>query len=68
MLPLAREIKIRIDDRLCQLCDPCLAAKACNVRAIVKIDPDEAPYVDIGRCYDCRLCLPACPYEAVFLV
>ncbi|MEW6030297.1 MAG: 4Fe-4S binding protein [Chloroflexota bacterium] len=23
------------------------------------------PYLDIERCYDCRLCIPACPFGAV---
>ena len=30
-----------------------------------RIDPDEPPLLDIERCYDCRLCLPACPFGAV---
>ncbi|MFZ5903598.1 MAG: 4Fe-4S binding protein [Chloroflexota bacterium] len=43
----------------------CLAADVCKVRAIVSIDLDELPYLDIERCYDCRLCIPACPFGAV---
>jgi len=38
------------------------------VRAIVRIDDDEPPYIDIERCYDCRLCIPACPFEALQVV
>ncbi len=60
-----REIHIKIEAEKCQVCQPCLAAEACKVRAIVKIDPDEPPFVDLERCYDCRLCIPACPYEAI---
>lgn len=59
--------RLRINDRECQLCRRCLAAEACKVRAIVQLDPDESPFLDVSRCYDCRLCIPACPFGA-FLV
>ena len=62
---MAREIKISIQDGMCGLCPKCLAAQACKIRAIVRYDRDEAPYLDVQRCYDCRLCLPACPYDAL---
>jgi Fe-S-cluster-containing hydrogenase component 2 len=26
---------------------------------------DEPPYIDVERCYDCRLCIPACPFGAL---
>ncbi len=60
-----RDIHLTIDDRRCQACTPCLAAQACTVRAIVPLDPGESPYLDVRRCYDCRLCVPACPVEAI---
>ncbi|MBI3163319.1 MAG: 4Fe-4S binding protein [Chloroflexi bacterium] len=31
------------------------------------MDLDEPPYIDVERCYDCRLCIPACPFEAIAL-
>ncbi len=31
----------------------------------MRIDLDEPPYIDIERCYDCRLCIPACPFDAL---
>jgi Fe-S-cluster-containing hydrogenase component 2 len=65
---MAREIRIRINDDLCRTCGKCLAAKVCTVRAIVQLDPDEPPYIDLQRCYDCRLCLAACPFEAIFMM
>ncbi len=37
-------------------------------RAIVRIDLEELPYIDIERCYDCRLCIPACPFDALRVV
>ena len=64
---MAREILLHIDDGLCQVCSMCEAAKACNVRAIVHMDPDESPYLDVRRCYDCRICIPACPYGAIMM-
>lgn len=62
---MVRTINLWIDDELCRNCRRCLAAKVCTVRAIVRLDRDEAPYVDVHRCYDCRKCLPACPFGAV---
>jgi Fe-S-cluster-containing hydrogenase component 2 len=62
---VAREICIQIQTENCRACRHCLEAEACKVRAIMQIDLDELPYVDIERCYDCRLCIPACPFEAI---
>ena len=31
----------------------------------MRLDPDESPFLDVSRCYDCRLCIPACPFEAI---
>ena len=62
---MAREIRIQIETETCQACRPCLAADVCKVRAILRIDDDEPPYIDIERCYDCRLCIPACPFGAL---
>lgn len=64
---MARDIRLTIDDQICRACKRCPAAKVCKVRAIVKLDPDESPYLDLQRCYDCRLCLPACPFGAIGL-
>ena len=60
-----REIRLRIDDERCRACRHCLAAQVCKVRAIVRLDPDEPPFLDVSRCYDCRLCLSACPFGAI---
>jgi Fe-S-cluster-containing hydrogenase component 2 len=62
---MARDIRLHIDDDLCRACRKCLAARVCTVRAIVYLDPGEPPYVDVHRCYDCRLCLAACPFTAI---
>ncbi len=62
---MVRDIHLRIDDKQCRACRRCLAAQVCKVRAIVRLDPDEPPVLDVSRCYDCRLCLPACPFGAI---
>jgi Fe-S-cluster-containing hydrogenase component 2 len=62
---MARDIRILIDDELCRTCKRCLAAEACKVKAIMCFDQDEAPFLAIERCYDCHLCVPACPFGAI---
>jgi len=65
---VAREIRIQMQTENCRACRCCLAAEVCKVRAIMRIDLDELPYIDIERCYDCRLCIPACPFGALRVV
>jgi len=65
---MAREIRIRIESELCHTCRRCLAAESCKVRTILRIDPEEIPFLDIDRCYDCRLCLKSCPFDAIQVV
>ena len=33
----------------------------------MRMDLDEPPYIDVESGYDCRLCIPACPFEAIAL-
>ncbi|HEY63563.1 MAG TPA: 4Fe-4S binding protein [Caldilineae bacterium] len=54
-----------IADSVCQACRRCLARQVCKAKAIVRIDPDEAPFVDGARCRGCLVCMPACPFGAV---
>lgn len=56
---------LQVDDGRCQNCRPCLAQKVCEVKAILRIDPDEPPVIETHRCHGCRLCLLACPHEAI---
>jgi Fe-S-cluster-containing hydrogenase component 2 len=60
-----REIHLQIDAEHCRACRRCLAAEVCKVRAIVRLDRDDSPFLDTSRCYDCRLCVLACPFKAV---
>lgn len=62
---MAREIRPQIEPDNCRACRRCLASEVCKVRAIVRIDSDELPFLDIERCYDCRLCIGACPFGAL---
>lgn len=62
---MAREIRIQLQAENCRACRRCLAADICKVRAIMRIDDDDPPYIDIERCNDCRLCIPACPFDAL---
>jgi Fe-S-cluster-containing hydrogenase component 2 len=67
-LHMSRPVKLHIDLAACRLCRKCLAAQACRLRAIVRIDPDEAPFLDSRQCNDCRLCLAACPFGAISIL
>ena len=62
---MRRETHLRIDDERCRACRKCLAGEVCKVKALVRLDPDEPPFIDASRCYDCRLCIPACPFGAI---
>jgi MinD superfamily P-loop ATPase len=54
-----------IDDARCHVCQRCLAQGVCKVKAIVRIDRDEAPFIDIHRCHGCMVCIVECPFEAI---
>ena len=54
-----------IDWAICQACEPCEARLVCKTRAIVKIDVDEPPYIELSRCTNCGLCVLACVSGAI---
>ena len=56
---------LHIDDTRCRSCQRCLAQQVCKVKAIVRFDRDEPPFVDIHRCHGCMVCVLECPFEAV---
>jgi MinD superfamily P-loop ATPase len=56
---------LQIDDTRCHICQPCLAQRVCKVKAIVRIDRDEPPFIDVHRCHGCMLCVVECPFDAV---
>ena len=55
----------RVEEDLCQVCRRCPPVSACRGRAILRIDRDEPPYIDVSRCDGCYTCIPACPFEAI---
>jgi MinD superfamily P-loop ATPase len=57
-----------IDDDRCQTCRHCLAQRVCKVKAIVRIDHDESPFIDVHRCHGCLVCIAECPFEAIVTV
>lgn len=56
-----------IDWETCQACEPCAASRACNTRAIVKIELDEPPYIEQARCNGCAKCVLACICSAIII-
>ena len=54
-----------VDDNRCQVCRRCLAQQVCKIRAIVRIDVDESPFIDVHRCHGCKICLSECPFQAI---
>ncbi|RME49355.1 MAG: hypothetical protein D6796_05065 [Caldilineae bacterium] len=65
MNPPVSKAFLYIDDARCRSCRRCLAQKVCKVRAIVRIDRDEPPFIDTHRCHGCKICVLECPFEAV---
>ena len=61
----ARNVMLRVDDDLCQVCKQCLAADECKGSAFIRLDPDDSPFIDMSRCWGCFTCLDACPHGAV---
>ena len=51
----------------CQRCVDCAARKSCRTKALLRLDSEDAPWVDPGRCYGCGACVFSCPYGAVTL-
>jgi MinD superfamily P-loop ATPase len=56
---------LHVDDNRCQACRRCLAQQVCKIRAIVRIDFDEPPLIDVHRCHGCKVCLSECPFDAI---
>jgi MinD superfamily P-loop ATPase len=64
-MDMAHQVFLKVDFERCRVCKRCLAAQACKLRAIMKIDPDEPPFIESSRCRDCRVCVPTCPFRAI---
>jgi Fe-S-cluster-containing hydrogenase component 2 len=57
-----------IDWETCQACSPCLARRVCKTKALLQLDPGEAPYIDFARCTNCAQCVLACCCGAIVMV
>jgi MinD superfamily P-loop ATPase len=42
-----------------------MAQQVCKVKAIVRIDRDEPPFIDVHRCHGCMICSVECPFQAI---
>jgi len=62
----ARAVPCVLEER-CQACRKCPARTECWTKALLQIDPGEAPVVESSLCYGCHKCVPACPYGAIVL-
>ncbi|MCB8920871.1 MAG: 4Fe-4S binding protein [Ardenticatenaceae bacterium] len=60
-----QRIGLYVDDGRCRNCRRCLAQKVCKTKALIRIDHDEPPFIDVHRCLNCRTCLQECPFEAI---
>lgn len=56
-----------LDWAACSNCEVCQAKIACKTRAIVRLDPDEPPYIENTLCSSCGECVLACPFLAIQL-
>ena len=65
MIDGTRNIMLKVDDDLCQVCSPCLAGDVCRGNAFHRFERHESPFLDMSRCWGCMDCVPACPFEAV---
>lgn len=60
-------ITLWVDDNSCRVCRRCAAQAVCHSRALMRIDQDEPPFVDVHRCQGCKICMDRCPANAIIL-
>ena len=59
------KVKMHYIPTLCMHCDEPPCVPACTVEAIYKRD-DGLVIIDPEKCTGCKLCVDACPYDAIF--
>ena len=60
-----RSIMLKVDENICRACGKCLAGEACRGNAFIRLERGESPFLDMSRCWGCRICMTACPFGAV---
>jgi MinD superfamily P-loop ATPase len=65
MFPSHGVVMPTLDYGRCQACRKCDAAQHCRFKAFVRIDREEPPFIDVGRCGGCGECVLHCPYDAL---
>ena len=61
----ARTISLKVDDDLCQVCLRCAPKKMCRGSAFIRFEREDAPFIDMSRCWGCMECIPECPFDAI---
>jgi Pyruvate/2-oxoacid:ferredoxin oxidoreductase delta subunit len=52
----------------CLYCAECFAAKACQSKAIFRLDAKEPAIIESRFCHGCGLCIEACKGGAIVIV
>ncbi|MBM3144967.1 MAG: hypothetical protein FJ010_08335 [Chloroflexi bacterium] len=61
----ARTIMLEVNDALCHACHKCPAGAVCRGNAFRRFDREDAPFLDMSRCWGCMECIPECPFGAI---
>lgn len=66
-MPAAGDLPFRlsINDAYCGQCNSCLAKQICRGSAILIVDPEDMPFIDLSRCWECLKCIAACSCSAI---
>jgi len=60
------KVKVAYRPHLCMHCDDAPCIEACPVPGAAYKREDGLVILDTEKCTGCRLCVPACPYDAIF--
>ncbi len=68
MAPVTFRPNLAVDPDLCQLCSRCRVLASCRWQAVLRIDREDPPVIDMARCQRCMVCVARCEFEAVVLI